>query len=568
MPYSTPYGKDCKIRVCSGETLAPMKEADLALSRLSQHPGRARGEKGALSSLRERLRAWFHVRCPMQDDVDLKQQKRIRELPLFLAAKENRHKDIRAWVARGLFDPFQRGAVGETALHVAALYGSTEAASALLDAALTLINEPMTSELYAGQVALHIAVLNQNLNLVTKLVERGAYVSTPKATGTFFQRRPQNLIYVGEHILSFAACMGNKEIVHLLIKNGANIKAQDSLGNTVLHILALQPNKAMSCQMFDFILSYEKGTKGTPLEKVLNKDGLTPFKLAAVEGNTEMFQHMVQKRKRVQRLLGPVSSTLYELTDIDSGGDVQSVLELVTSMGSREAYRTLGVTPVKELVYEKWKRYKGSYFSASGFSYVLYMVCFSLCCVNRPRKPCRSQDPTNGELFRETTLQESYVTSQDYLRLAGELISVTGAIAILLLQITDVLHAGCKRFFRKAMWAEPFGIMITSFALLVLLILVQRVSNADGEETAMCLALILGWCYTMYFSRGLKMLGPFTIMIQRMVVGDLWRFCWILAVVTVGYSADRCCCYNGGTQTATAPVAAHRDPWEGVWLEG
>ncbi|XP_078538459.1 transient receptor potential cation channel subfamily V member 6-like [Lissotriton helveticus] len=494
-------------------------------------------KQGVLSYISNRLSSWFHVRHQEEGEIDMLQQKRIREIPLLLAAKENRHLNIKKWLACGSHSPFQRGAVGETALHVAALYDNFEAVCSLLDAEPSLINEPMTSDLYEGQMALHIAVLNQNVKIVKELIGRGANVSSPRATGTFFKRGPQNIIYFGEHVLSFAACVGNEGIVRLLIENGANIKAQDSLGNTVLHVLALQPIKSIYCQMYDLILSYDAKTKDTPLDKIQNKDGLTPFKLAAVKGNTGLFQHIVKKRRHVQCLFGPVTSSLYHLSGIDSWEDNESVLELVTSTGNQEAYRILGLSPVKELVKMKWKTYRDTYFFASGILYVMYMICFTLCCINRPLMPFVNATLSSGlPLLAPKTLQDSYVTVQDFLRLVGELICVTGAIAILLLQITDVLHSGYRRFFRQTIWAEPFSIIIMAFALLILVILVMRVTTTDGEEIPMAIAVILGWCYILYFSRGSKLVGPFTIMIQKMAYGDLLRFFWLMTVVILGYS--------------------------------
>lgn len=58
------------------------------------------------------------------------------------------------------------------------------------------------------------------------------------------------------------------------------------LGNTVLHILVLQPNKTIACQAIDLIMTRDAELdQSVPLDMVPNYRGLTPFKLAAKEGN-------------------------------------------------------------------------------------------------------------------------------------------------------------------------------------------------------------------------------------------------------------------------------------------
>ncbi|XP_008065941.1 transient receptor potential cation channel subfamily V member 6 [Carlito syrichta] len=499
-------------------------------------------EKGLILCIWRKFCRWFQRReswAQSRDEQNLLQQKRIWESPLLLAAKENNVQTLNKLLKYETCEVHQRGAMGETALHVAALYDNLEVAMVLMEAAPELVFEPMTSELYEGQTALHIAVVNQNVNLVRALLARGASVSA-RATGTAFRRSSHNLIYFGEHPLSFAACVSSEEIVRLLIEHGADVRAQDSLGNTVLHILTLQPNKTFACQMYNLLLSYD-GCRDhlQPLDLVPNHQGLTPFKLAGVEGNTVMFQHLMQKRKHIQWAYGPLSSTLYDLTEIDSSGDEQSLLELIITTKKREARQILDQTPVKELVSLKWKRYGRPYFCVLGAIYLLYIICFTMCCIYRPLKPRTSNhtNPRDNTLLQQKLLQEAYVTPKDDIRLVGELVTVIGAMIILLVEIPDIFRMGVTRFFGQTILGGPFHILIITYAFMVLVTMVMRLTNANGEVVPMSFALVLGWCNVMYFARGFQMLGPFTIMIQKMIFGDLMRFCWLMAVVILGFAS-------------------------------
>ncbi|KAG8548575.1 hypothetical protein GDO81_024921 [Engystomops pustulosus] len=386
---------------------------------------------------------------------------RIQELPLLCCAQRNRWKSLKKLLSCKAINPLQTGAVGETALHLAVLHDNLESVKVLLQHAPELVNLPMTSDLYKGQTALHIAVMRQNVAIAQELIRHRANVCMARAVGTFFQLKP-NSFYYGEHILSFAACVGNAELVRLLLLHGADAQAKDSHGNTILHILTLQPNKMSSCQMYDLIMTYHKEKYGPGLEEIYNNEGLTPLKMAALEGNTVMFQHLVQKRRQLQWTFGPISCYLYDLTEIDTWEDPQSVLDLVVSGKKREARRILDLTPVKELVNKKWQRFGRPYFWTLTALYIVYMTIVSLCCVNRPLKD-RTDNSTSSRditIKVQKPLNEAYTTSDDYLRLAGEIISVVGAIIILILKIPDLFKIREARYLTQAVQGGPFTLIM------------------------------------------------------------------------------------------------------------
>lgn len=104
---------------------------------------------------------------------------------------------------------------------------------------------------------------------------------------------------------------------------------------------------------------------------------------------SQAFHHLVNKRRVVQWSLGPLTSYLYDLTEIDSWADNMSVLELIVASQQREVAKQmysplwcemktwtdklnlalllqargiLELTPVRQLVSLKWNLYGKHYF--------------------------------------------------------------------------------------------------------------------------------------------------------------------------------------------------------------
>uniref|UniRef100_A0A3Q0TD40 Transient receptor potential cation channel, subfamily V, member 6 n=1 Tax=Amphilophus citrinellus TaxID=61819 RepID=A0A3Q0TD40_AMPCI len=473
----------------------------------------------------------------MLDERFLLYTKNTNDIPLFYAAKNNSVGCIKKLLSCASTNIFERGALGETALHIAVMNDNLDAAVALMDGAPELINEPMTSEIFQGVTPLHIAVMNQHSDLVHHLISRGGDVATPRVTGLYFRKRREGLLYCGEHILSFAACTGNESIISTIIDAGASTRVQDYKGNTLLHILVLQPNKTIACHAIDLIMARDAELDHqVPLDMVPNSRGLTPFKLAAKEGNMVAFQHLVNKRRFVQWSLGPLTSHLYDLTEIDSWADNMSVLEVIVSSQQKEARRILEVTPVKQLV-KISEVYTCLVFLL--LVYLLYIVTFTLCCVFRPLKgPPENYTLPGSTVWIQKTFAESYVTHSDNLRLVGEIISIVGAVAILLLEIPDILRVGAKRYFGQTALGGPFHVILITYACLVILLCAFRVCGVYREAEVMAVCLVLGWCNVMFFARGFEMLGPFVIMIQKIIFGDLTKFMWLTFIVIMGFSTS------------------------------
>ncbi|XP_051874573.1 transient receptor potential cation channel subfamily V member 6-like [Pristis pectinata] len=394
----------------------------------------------------------------------------------------------------------------------------------------------MTSDMYRGETPMHVAILKQDLEMVKELLNRGADVVNSRATGSCFVPGEDCRCYYGEFVLSFAACIGNEEIVRTLIKHNAPLDAQDSLGNTVLHMLVLQEEKSQIYTMYDLITSLVTEKQQPSLEDITNNDGYTPLKLAVAEGQLEMFNYLVQKQKKVYWTMGTITYCTYDLTNIDTWGDQKSVLDIITKSRTSQVHKFVDAKPVKELIQQKWISFAHKYFLVWMISYSLYITVFTVSSLYRPLKPVPPGQFGEHVVKIQKTLAESYQTKEDYLRLLGELVTVVGALVILISEMMHLYKIGPKSYFGNTSVGGPFPLLMICYSLLIITAVIMRLCADGGEAVPISFALIIGWCNTIYFARGFKTFGKFSILIQKLIFGDFMHWCCLVFICIIGFT--------------------------------
>ncbi|XP_074916208.1 transient receptor potential cation channel subfamily V member 4 isoform X2 [Chelonoidis abingdonii] len=352
----------------------------------------------------------------------------------------------------------------------------------------------------------------------------------------------RDVYYRGELPLSLAACTNQPHIVHYLTENAhkqADLRRQDSRGNTVLHALVAiadntRENTKFVTKMYDLLLiRCAKLFPDTNLEALLNNDGLSPLMMAAKIGKIGMFQHIIRReitdedarhlsRKFKDWAYGPVYSSLYDLSSLDTCGEEVSVLEiLVYNSKIENRHEMLAVEPINELLRDKWRKFGAVSFYISVISYLSAMVVFTLIAYYRPM---------------EGTPPYPYTTTIDYLRLAGEIITLFTGVLFFFTNLKDLFMKKCpgvNSFFIDG----SFQLLYFIYSVLVIITAALYLAGIEAYLAVMVFALVLGWMNALYFTRGLKLTGTYSIMIQKILFKDLFRFLLVYVLFMIGYAS-------------------------------
>ncbi|XP_049958127.1 transient receptor potential cation channel subfamily V member 5 [Schistocerca serialis cubense] len=121
-------------------------------------------------------------------------------------------------------------------------------------------------------------------------------------------------------------------------------------------------------------------------------------------------------------------------------------------------------------------------------------------------------------------------------RLGAELAMLAGSFLYILSALREAHFLGLNMFIENLMTA-PSRVMFLCSCLFMLGMPFLRLScHTEAEDVVAVFIMLTTAPYFLFFCRGFKTVGPFVVMIYRMVMGDLLRFVSIYLVFVMGFS--------------------------------
>ncbi|XP_044267903.1 transient receptor potential cation channel subfamily V member 5 [Tribolium madens] len=485
----------------------------------------------------------------------------------------------------------ERGAVGESIMHLCLLNATSlhaDIAKRLLRFYPKLINDIYMCDEYYGENVLHIAIVNEDPSMVKFLLDSGVNIQE-RCCGNFMcpedqkssrfdsldhewvnvcpETNYEGYVYWGEYPLTFAACLGQEESFRLMLARGADPDAQDTNGNTVLHLLVI----LQKLEAFD--MAYEVGAK-LSIRNVLN---LTPLTLAARLARIDMFFHILNLEREIYWQIGSITCAAYPLSQIDTidieTGNISktSALNLVV-FGDKDEHLELMDGVLIDLLNAKWNTFVKFKFYKQFFTFAFYFLISLVAFTLRPGPPQKvnvtnvtipqpnaensslkwenitsipfgkklDDDDSDMEEWWDNLQEECRLMQLDSpeakTRFTAEVLMVVGAFAYLAAAVREARFLGGRMFFENLMTA-PSRVMFLFSCILMLTVPCLRLACLDEFEDIVAVVIMLTTApYFLFFCRGFKTVGPFVVMIYRMVMGDLIRFASIYLVFVMGFS--------------------------------
>ncbi|KFB47444.1 AGAP012241-PA-like protein [Anopheles sinensis] len=150
--------------------------------------------------------------------------------------------------------------------------------------------------------------------------------------------------------------------------------------------------------------------------------------------------------------------------------------------------------------------------------------------------PDSSDTPDEGLFFTANCHTMDYDGVEGKVRLISEMIILVGSFLYLMAALRELKFLGRKMFFENLMTAPSRVMFLFSCCIMMVVPFLKVLCFTELEDHVAVAIMLTTAPYFLFFCRGFKTVGPFVVMIYRMVMGDLLRFVVIYLVFVMGFS--------------------------------
>ncbi|KAJ3103309.1 hypothetical protein HDU96_009303 [Phlyctochytrium bullatum] len=313
-------------------------------------------------------------------------------------------------------------------------------------------------------------------------------------------------------------------------------------------------------------------------DSLANNDGRTPFIVAVENRKVEMVQALLKFKAVTNWHYGPIRQERHCLSEIDTFIEKETMNH---SKGAIEIavmnkdIKMINLPIFLKLLSAKWKLYGRTIFWSRFLVAFSYLILLSIAIYLLPNGSDYYQNPDAPsrldyfKLEKCTTVEKSSVdpnTLQVLTALTGNASDVAAALAAKTDQVCTQTLVPLARFFielllvltnlfavireivevssSKLKYFRGFGALenmfqwanIGLFAGVVFFRFLNVNWNYLAENTLLGVAAIMGWISLLFFSKGIRNLGPLVVIFFKIVTTDLIWFMFLISVFVVGFS--------------------------------
>jgi hypothetical protein len=300
------------------------------------------------------------------------------------------------------------------------------------------------------------------------------------------------------------------------------------------------------------------------LLSIPNHNGLSPLALSARLGSVMLayFMNLEKIYKIPQTKLGSISWVTYDVTDVTSFAhdayNKFSVLHILAHHSGRLSksfdldnnpnHSFLDIEPIRSLIEMKWDVYRWIYI-AWCVLHSAYIILFTYFTYN-----ANSCDHEHELLVTDAqhTQPSSIVHHQPIYYSLGAFLLLP--LLYLVLEFLDLFghcpYSICQMYNMsladkilervRSEWVitgnGPYRFVAVGFSAFSVAWFVLYIVQDENQDIVLSLALLLGWIFVLFFTRGCRVTSKFSIMIQKMFFRDLMYFLAVYMVILLAFS--------------------------------